>query len=48
MNTLMGGIEVERLPGVNASILLGEPPVTQELFRPDLTERLLLLAGLAP
>jgi hypothetical protein len=48
MNTLMSATEVDRLLGVNASTLLSEPPITQDLFRPDLTERLLLLAGLAP
>ena len=47
MNSLMHLTEVERLAGVDPAALMTGPPVAEELFRPDLTERLLLLTGLA-
>jgi len=47
MNSLMRLTEVERLPGVDSAALMTGPPVADELFRSDLTERLLLLTGLA-
>jgi hypothetical protein len=48
MNALMAGTEVERLTGAARQRLLHGPPDTNEIFRPDLTHRLLLLAGLTP
>jgi hypothetical protein len=48
MNSLMRATEVERLPGADPPTLLSGPPITDDLFRRDLTDRLLLLTGLAP
>jgi hypothetical protein len=48
MNSLMRLTEVERLAGVDAAELMTGPPVTDELFHPDLIKRLLLLTGLGP
>jgi hypothetical protein len=47
MNSLIRLTEVERLAGVDAAELMTGPPVSEELFHPDLTKRLLLLTCLA-
>jgi hypothetical protein len=48
LNSIMRVTEVELIPGANPATLLHGPPVTEELFKPALTQRLLLLAGLTP
>jgi hypothetical protein len=48
MNELMCATEVERLPDTDPSDFLTGPPASGEMFQPVVTERLLLLTGLAP